>query len=139
MRKFIISLVLVLCFCSSVFAWGGWDSGRISTNLFATGSPGGVSEDCETGTTSLPSASYAYVEAYVTTRTLTMDNGTRGQILTIIGKEQTDTGTLTLDATTQSGWDTITLDSSNDWVTFLYLNDTQGWIVTGYNSITINN
>lgn len=98
---------------------------------------GGVSSDCTTATTTLP-ASYSYVQAYVTTRTLTVANGTVGQIMTIIGKAGTDTGTLTIDATTQDGWNTISLDSVNDWVTLLYLSGTQGWIIIGYNSITIN-
>ena len=107
--------------------------------LLTTGiDDGGVSNDCETGTTSL-SANYSFVEAYVTTRTLTLGDGYTGQVIIIMGKAQTDTGTLTLDASTQTGWDTITIDSSFDTVTLLYTGDTYGWVVIGEYSVTVNN
>lgn len=109
----------------------------IASDLLATGLYDGDVTIVVTGTTVL-SGAYKVARVYVTNRTLNLSNGTEGQILTLIGEDLTDTGTLTITATTATGWSSVSLDSVRDTVTFLYVDDTYGWIVIGNNSVTVS-
>src|SRR3990167_8283957 len=70
-------------------------------------------------------------------RTLTLPNGTAGQTLTILIQNSSAPATVTLTATTKTGWDTATLDSPNDTITLLFIDTTYGWVVVGENGVTI--
>lgn len=152
MRKIICFAALIFLLPSICFAgwWGSWNEqstqgpltvyGNLTfqTNIAAAGvSTGGVSADVPTTATTLAaSCSAAYVS--ITTRTLTIANGKVGQIITLFAKPLTDTGSLTVTATTKYGWSTITMDAVLDFVTLLYLDDTYGWVIIGYNSVTVD-
>ena len=65
----------------------------------------------------------------------TLPNGNPGQILTVA--IITDVGVATITpATPNSGWATCVLTDDGDTVTFLYLDDTAGWVITGMIGIT---
>lgn len=99
------------------------------TNLLAIGyANGGVSE-VVTGTTTLP-VSYGMLKCVISTATKTLPDGTEGQLLHIYGYDRIS-GTLTIIATTSSGWESIAFDANGDSVTLLYLDDTYGWIIVG--------
>jgi len=106
------------------------------TNLLVTGVSNGGATDVETGTTILP-ASYILARVFVTTRNLTVSDGKAGQLITLVGATDSDTGTLTILADTKTGWSSIAVDAVNDLVTLLYIDDTYGWVVAGTNSVTV--
>lgn len=116
-------------------------SGAITykTSLLTAGvGNGGVSVSIPTADTTLsPSCSVAF--PLVCTKTLTIGDGTaEGQILTIVGKEQSDTGTLTISATTKTGWLNVSMDDDvGDYVTLMWTT-TYGWIVIGQGDVTVN-
>lgn len=62
---------------------------------------------------------------------LTLANGTPGQKLTIILVADDGDGTLT--PATKTGWATCVFADAKDTLHLEYLDDTLGWIVTGYN------
>ncbi len=134
-----ILTLLFLLFATNCFAWssGGWDSGMIGANLIGTGYIGGGATTIPTGTTALTPV-YSIARVFVTTRTLTIADGVQGQVLCLIGEDNTDTGTLTITATTKTGWTSIALDAVRDTVTLLFVDNTIGWIVIGNNSVTVS-
>ena len=80
----------------------------------------------------------------VTSRSISIANGTPGQMVTIILQAATGVATLFITddgvahtAMTNTGWDDIAFNAANDSVTLLYLDDTYGWIIIGGNSVTI--
>jgi len=110
----------------------------INLNLITTGVG---KEDATTLPTTAANAQtplYRIARVWITTRTLTFANGYPGQLLTLIAEPSSDTGTLTIDATTQFGWGSITMDTVLDTVTLLYVDDTLGWIIAAAQGITIN-
>lgn len=80
---------------------------------------------------------YSVILANVATHTATLADGVPGQILTIIGADISDTGTLTVTATTKTGWTSVAIDASRDFVTLLYVDDTYGWIIIAQYSVSI--
>lgn len=108
----------------------------MNLDLISAGVDDGGVTTVATGPDALPSS---YSMAYVTlaSHTLTLANGVPGQIFTVIGAYQTDTGTVTLTASTKTGWQTAAIADVGDSITLLYLNDTSGWIVVGTNSVTV--
>lgn len=113
------------------------DTLTFKTNLLASGVANGGATTVVTGTTALP-ATYSVASVYVTSRTLTVGNGTEGQILVLYATPLTDTGTLTITATTKTGWSSIAMDTVADSVTLLYVDDTVGWIVVGMAGVTVS-
>lgn len=107
------------------------------STLQASGVGSTESLSVPTGTTSVAPKSYAVVSLYVTTQTVTVGNGYAGQILFCVGEALTDTGTVTVTASTKTGWTSVALDSVNDSVTLLYVGDTTGWVIIGSNSVAI--
>lgn len=97
---------------------------------------GGVSS-VATDTTTLTTTGYSLFTVKVATTTLTVANGQEGEIVTLLGEEGSDTGTLTISATTKTGWTSVSMDTVRDSLTLLYLNSTSGWIIIGSNSVTI--
>jgi hypothetical protein len=75
--------------------------------------------------------------ANICTQTITLANGYAGQIFTIVAVPLSDTGTLTITASTKTSWATVSMDTVGDMVTLLYVNDTYGWIVIGYVGVTV--
>lgn len=80
----------------------------------------------------------------VTSRSISIGNGTPGQMVTIILEACTGTFTLYITddevasgSVTKTGWDDIAFNAALDSVTLLYVDDTIGWIVVGGNSVTI--
>ena len=108
----------------------------IPSTLIALGLYNGDVTVVVTGTTTL-AAAYKVAYVYVTTKTLTLGNGTTGQVMQILGEPGTDTGTLTITATTKSRWGNIQMDDDEDTVTLLYVDDTYGWTYVGGNGVSV--
>ena len=68
----------------------------------------------------------------------TMDDGTPGQIVTVIITSVDSSGTFTLTPATKYGYTSVTFDAAKDQATFLYVSDTVGWIVLSHTACTIN-
>ena len=98
---------------------------------------GGVST-VPTDVTEMDSTGYSLFSVFVTTRTLNLSNGEEGEVITLVGRDCTDTGTLTITATTKTGWTSISMDAVNDSVTLLYIDSVSGWIIIGPNSVSIS-
>ena len=75
-------------------------------------------------------------------RYISIADGTPGQMVTIVLASATG-GTLYItddqvgSADTKTGWDDIAFNAALDSVTLLYVDDTNGWIIIGGNSVTI--
>ncbi len=118
-----------------------WMSGNLyfKSTLFAAGV--GAS-GATTFPTNIPATSnvksYTIGYANVCTHTITLENGYAGQIFSIVAAPLTDTGTLTITASTKTAWSSVSMDTVGDSVTFLYVDDTYGWIVIGYVGVTVS-
>ena len=146
-RITVLTLVIMLAmvsygYCANYNNWGNTDLnpllGReLPYDLVYNGvGRSGVSTEVVTLTTTLtPTMSVALVD--VATKTLTVADGVPGQVLIIIGKDASDTGTLTLTATTKTGWTSGAIDTVRDVVVLYFVDSTYGWIVIGTNSVTI--
>lgn len=106
----------------------------MNLDLISAGVDDGGVTSVATGTTALPSG-YSLAKVMVTSKTLTLADGVPGQVLTILGYSQT--GTLSITASTKTGWLSMSMDADGEVVTLLYLDDTYGWIVAGYFGTTI--
>ena len=78
-----------------------------------------------------------------TLRSISIGNGTPGQMITIVLTGATG-GTLYITddkviptTVTKTGWDDIAMNAALDSVTLLYVDDTIGWIFVGGNSVTV--
>lgn len=111
----------------------------ISLNLIATGVGKEDSTTLPTNAADAQNPLYRLARVWITTRTFTFADGIPGQILVIVAEPNSDTGTLTIDADTQFGWGSITMNSVQDTVTLYYADDTLGWIVAAAQGVTINN
>jgi hypothetical protein len=109
----------------------------ISLDFIATGFHNGDVTTVVTGVTALPSSHRVAIVLIANGETLTLANGTPGQLMTIIGAPQSDTGSKTVTATTKYGWTSVALADVLDSITLLYLDDTYGWIIVGNNNLTI--
>lgn len=67
----------------------------------------------------------------------TIDDGTIGQMVTIVLTQKGGAGNFILTPTTMTAFATITFDTLNDSITLLWLDDTRGWIIVGNNRCTI--
>lgn len=75
--------------------------------------------------------------------TVGLANGTAGQMVTIMLTLK-GTNSFVIDetclagaSTINTGWATLTFDTSLDSITLLYVDDTYGWIIVGNNGVTI--
>ncbi len=124
----------------------------LDPNLFSvgTGSAGSVSQVSSTAALSSTATVVRKVldsngDAAFTAGTLA--NGKPGQILTVIAAGASPSGAssghnYTITPTTKTGFTSVKLSAINDMVTFLYVDDTTGWVITSYSpgassSITI--
>jgi hypothetical protein len=110
----------------------------INLDFLATGVNKGDATTLPTTAADAQTPSYRIARVWITTRTLTFANGYPGQLLTLVAEPNSDTGTLTIDATTQFGWSSISMDTVGDTVTLLYVDDTLGWTVAAAQGVTIN-
>jgi hypothetical protein len=143
----IIAMLLLLAtsgYCANYNPWGYGDVDpllrrELPYDLVYNGvGRGGVSTIVTDCVSLVPSMSVAFV--YVTTKTLTIANGSPGQVLALIAPTSTGVytpGTLVITATTKTGWNTATMDAAYDMLTLLYIDDSTGWVVIGASSITI--
>ena|SRR3990167_8818923 len=127
---------------TSTFTNGEKANIPISTNILATGVYNAnvtTVTHINIATKTLGSVNYKLmiIPMGTVTRTLTLPNGTAGQTLTILIQNSSAPATVTLTATTKTGWDTATLDSPNDTITLLFIDTTYGWVVVGENGVTI--
>lgn len=65
----------------------------------------------------------------------TLANGTDGQVLTFLITEVEVGGTFTLTPATASGFTSLVFEAVDDMVTFLYVDDTVGWILLSQGSV----
>jgi len=127
---------------ASTFANGEKANLPFSTNLFGTGTYNAsvtVVTQVNSSTHTIGSVNYRtmIIPLGTISRTLTLPDGTAGQLLTIIIENSYDKATVTLTATTKYGWSSATLDSVNDTITLLFIDSTYGWIVIGDNGVTV--
>jgi hypothetical protein len=115
-----------------------------TVTILANGHKEGVTTNVSTES-NLTSAALAYgvVKLVIgSTRYVSLDNGTAGQMITFIvttagGGTVYITDDKVADADTKTGWDDIALTELNDSVTLLYVDDTYGWIIVGQVGATI--
>ena len=107
-------------------------SGSITfqSNLLAIGMANGGVSTMATGITDIP-VTFALVKMVIETKTATLGDGTQSQIITLLGIDDAAAGTLTITASTRSGWTSIAMDDEGDIVTLLWIGDTRGWIIVG--------
>lgn len=135
---------------------GGWympgwkQDNRWSDNLYfystviASGHKAGVTTNVSTETT-LNSAALAYGVINMeigSAKTIGLDNGVPGQMITIICSVR-DGANLVISkplfpvTTHSTGWSTLTFDNQGDSITLLFMDGTVGWIVSGNNGVVI--
>lgn len=64
----------------------------------------------------------------------TLADGTPGQVITILAISVSGSGTAVITPTTTTGFTTVTLDAAFEYVTFLYVDDTVGWVIVATNA-----
>ena len=111
-----------------------------ATNVTAAGFKQGVTTNVSTESTLTSAAlGYGVISLLVDLgKTIGLDDGTPGQMVTIICTTRTTENAVisktAFPVTTHSyGWTTITFDTQGDWCTLLFLDTTNGWVVV-YNS-----
>lgn len=71
----------------------------------------------------------------------TLANGVPGQVLTMVITAVGSSGTFKVTPATSTGWTSITFNTylvtQPQWATFLYVNNSVGWIVIGYGGGTL--
>lgn len=107
------------------------------TSLQAVGMGSGEATSLPTSAANAQTPLYRMARVFITTRTLTFADGYPGQLLTLVAEPASDTGTLTITATTKLGWTSIAMDTVSDTVTLLYVDDTIGWVIAAAQGVTI--
>jgi hypothetical protein len=116
-----------------------------ATNITATGHKAGVTTNVSTEST-LTSAALAYgvISLQVgTAKTIGLDDGVAGQMITIICSVRDGANAVisktAFPVTTHSfGWATITFDTQGDYITLLWLDNTTGWVVVQNEGCTVS-
>lgn len=118
-----------------------------TVTLFSSGHKAGVTTNVSTES-NLTSAALAYGVVKVeigSTRYVALADGADGQMITFIVSVAgggnfviTNDKVASTNTMATTGWDDITLETVNDCVTLLYLDDTYGWIIVGGNSYTVS-
>jgi len=107
-------------------------------NLLATGTANGGFSSLATIDAGIP-VSNDYIEKAISnlgTATDTLPNGSIGQILTIEIGTVTGSGTWKITPTTSSGWASMTFSQQGQIASFLYVNNTIGWVILTYDGVT---
>lgn len=109
--------------------------------ILLTGIPVGNATSLTTSQTSI-SLSYSYVRKAIASdpafNSTILADGTAGQTLTIFITEAEEGGTFTVTPTTKTGFDSVTFYGPDDQATFLYVDDTVGWIIMAESGAVIN-
>lgn len=118
----------------------------LDQNLFATGTGNGGSTSLASTTTAVPPSS-TFVRKVISNNADplynvgTLADGKPGQLLTISIdgiSPSASTGSWTLTPTTTTGFVSIKFTAINDKATFLFVNNTAGWVIVSYTgSVTI--
>lgn len=106
-----------------------------SPNLVASGLANGGATSLATVDSGIP-LTFAYVRKAISnvgTTTDPLGNAIPGQMMVISITSVVGSGTWTVSPTTSTGWKSIQFNSAGQSATFIYLNDTVGWIypITG--------
>jgi len=114
------------------------DGSTVTFNLMLAGTQLSGTVSMASGTTAVDPA-YAFVRKHIATlaQAGTLANGKPGQLLTVLISQETGTSSFVITPTTKVGYTSVTLDDAGDLVTFLYLDDTNGWVIVSGNSLTV--
>lgn len=149
-KKLVLSLVILfmavsLGYCSNYNSWGNTDLNRLLgrevpyDQIHLGAERGGASTMSSTSQT-VP-VSFSIVGKAIgnsSTAPITLPNGVPGQIITIYCSSLgSGSPTCAITPTTCTGFTTVTMNAAADSATFLYLDDTLGWVCIGSNSVTI--
>lgn len=105
-----------------------------SAALAAAGTANGGATSMTTIQLAVP-VSYTYVRKAIAAlasgpfQAGTMAAGIPGQIITVFITEVGTSGTYTITPTVSTGWATIKFTAAKDTATFLYVDDTAGWVI----------
>ena len=109
-------------------------SGSGSANMFHVLAPSDTaSVTVAGGTVAIPVTHAVVSKTTGGVESLTLANGSPGQVLQII--LTTDGGDGTLAPTTKTGFATIVFADAGDRATLYYVNDTVGWIILGLSGV----
>ena len=149
MRKYLVGaliLLVILCLASTGYCvsnnWGGTDTmlllkKTVPSYLASIGTGlDGAATTMVTSDTVIP-VTYNTVRITISSRTCTLANGVKGQVLTLIGIDAVS-GTLTIVPAKATGWSSATIATDGYSLILLYIDDTTGWVINGYAGTTIN-
>lgn len=129
---------------SSVTADGSIYNINCSSSLASTGVANGGAVSMATSDTAVPLA-YSYIRKAINlaaggvAQTGTLANGIPGEVKTIFITTVGASGVWTLTPTTATGFTSIKFTAAKDVASFMYVNDTVGWIILSFTgSITVN-
>lgn len=120
----------------------------VDSSMFATGTGNGGATSVASTTVAVP-VTFSFVRKVITSNADaaftagTLANGKPGQLLTVYVAGltpggATTGGNYTITPTTTTGFTSIKLTAVNDYVTFLFVDSTTGWILFGYHgTVTI--
>ena len=122
--------------------WGNTDTNRllkaVLPNYLQSLGTGldGSSTTLITPTTAIP-LTYDVVKITMTTQSLTLANGTKGQVITLM-TVGVGTDVTTITPATATGWDSATLNANTEELTLRYIDSTIGWIVLYVTGATVS-
>lgn len=148
MRKFVIGalvFLVILCLASTGFcaanSWGNTDTNLLLKKVvpnylqsLGTGLTGSVTT-LITPTTAIP-LTYDVVKITMATQSLTLANGTAGQVITLM-TVGVGTAVTTVTPATSTSWASLILDANTETVTLRYVDSTIGWLVVYSTGATI--
>jgi len=165
MRKLALAVIVLFAFASSSFAAVGIQVGNTlkgtATNIkFGSNTGGQLTTDGSTwtfnvllagigngGATSMASStlvvptSYGFVRKNIASDSAfmagTLADGVPGQMLTVYVTEDEGSETFVITPSTSTTFATASFDAVGDTATFLYIDDTVGWCVINYTSVTV--
>lgn len=116
------------------------DGSTWTFNLLLAGVGSSGATSMATNEVAVP-VSYSFVRKAISTNDPaylagTMADGYPGQLLTLF-ITTTYGGTYVLTPTTKTGYTSISFNAGGDFATFLYVDDTYGWVIIATNSVTV--
>jgi hypothetical protein len=140
MAVLMLTALSTVGYCADYNNWGNTDTYQLLgrelpyDSIYAGVQRGGVSA-MVSGSTTIP-LTYGYVtkaigEGVGTVHTLA--DGVPGQIITVFAISRASSGTAVITPTTKTGYSTVTLDAAYEYVTLLFLDSTNGWVIVATN------
>ncbi len=129
----------------SINAWGRTDTNRLLGKVMpgylqSTGTAIAPATSLTSTQVAIP-VSYCYVQKAVANDDNylagTLENGTKGQLLTIFITENSGGKNFVVTPTTTTGFTSLTFDAAKDQATLLYIDDTTGWVLLSSTSVTV--